>query len=407
MLIVLLIGLVLIRESHEQPLAGIEENFTNWLAANTTREIAPAPLVLVEIKDSSLEKPHAWPWSPLDFAIFLDNALQFNPAAIGIEPVLEWNPKQLPPDAQMKFTQFETLLHEHLLLAPKIVLAAQLGFPEDPDVAPAPQAVPLLRNISGSTRDVPQFTAVEHEPKEDLRLNAALGFINVPTDRTPIRRASLLFSYQGQIVPSFVLQSLMLWLNVLPDEVKVTLGAQIALGNKATIPIDSTGAMLVDFKSPFTRVAFEDLSLSVAQMQAKTTPAIAPDTFKNKLVILARTDHEARTLALPIGHNGSAGELFAAAIATVQNHAFIRRISIWFDACVIVVMMAWSWFLYQQPRRSAFWKTCILLVIYLMIGLAIFSTAQLALPLVMPLGLAIFVVLFRFFAPKEGLLASH
>src|ERR1043166_8583639 len=219
MLLVLLFGLVLMRESRELPGATIEESFINWLAVNTPREVSTAPLALVEIDDSSIGEEHPWPWSPLDYALFLNAVQQFQPSVVAIEPVLEWDEKKLVPDAQAKHAQFKKILHDRLLTTPRVVLGAELGFPEDSDVVPPLQPVPILRQIKGNIKALPEFTTVDHQPEEELRLSAKLGFTNVPNTGS-VHRAPLLFSYRGQAVPSFVLQALMLWLKLTPEDVK-------------------------------------------------------------------------------------------------------------------------------------------------------------------------------------------
>lgn len=402
MIIVLLLGLALWREAREEPLVDVEETFVNWLAANSTRTSATAPLVLVEIDDSSVGSQHPWPWTPIDYALFLEDALTFKPAVVGVEPVMQWNLQELPADIQLQYPQFEKILHERILRSPKIVLGAELGFPEDPDVMPPIQPVPVLRNVTGSLHDVPIFTTVEREPIEALRLAAELGFTNVPVVKEPLRRAPLVFSYQGQIVPSFLLQALLLWFKLTPDDVRVNLGASLELGDQVSIPIDAAGSMLVDFKSPFTRVGFEDLLLAVEQIEAKVAPVVAPDALKDKFVMLGRTDEGARIFSLPIGRRGSAGEVLAAALATVQNGVFIRPAPGWWNAVILAGAILLSWFLCRRPRRLAIILTSLAIILYLMAGLVIFASAQVALPFSMPIGLAIFIALFRLFAPQGG-----
>ena len=403
MFVVLVIGLALMRESHEQPGATIEQNFVSWLVANTTRQSPAAPLALVEINDASLAGEHPWPWSPLDYALFLEAVLNFKPDVVGIEPPLEWNLKELPPDAQQKFPQYEKILHDRILRAPKILLGAELGFPEDPDIIPPLQPVPVFKteNLTGSVNAIPEFTSIEREPREDLRLAASLGFTNLPASENGVSRAPLLFRYRGQVVPSFVLQGLMLWFKVTLDEVKINIGSQITLGDKAKVPIDSAGSMLIDWKSPLTRVSFDDLLLAVQQAESKQKPVVAPEVVRGRFALLARTDAGVRTFDLPIGRKGSPGELFAAAIATVQNGHFIHRVGIWFDACVILFLMIWSWPLHRWRRRNGVIATAVLLIVYLMIGLAVFNAKLITVPLVLPAGLAVIVMIFRLLAPRD------
>lgn len=405
MLIVLLLGLVLMRESHDPPLANLEANFVNWLASNTTRQNTMAPLALVEINDASLETQHYWPWLPLDYALFFENVLRFKPTVVGVEPILTWNEKELPPDDQMKFPQFENILLQRMRRAPKVLVAAQLGFPEDFDLTPPLQPLPLLRRITGSVRDIPSFTIVEKQPKEEMRLSARLGFVNLPVSTDPYRKAPLLFSYQGQIVPSFVLQALMMWFSLSPEDIRADIGSQIMLGDRFAVPIDETGSMVIDFKTPFTRVGFDDLLLATTQMDANSQPIVARSAIDGKFALLARVDAAARTLRFSNGQTGAPGELFAAAIATVQSQSFFREIGAWFDGLVIAVMMFFGWFVYRRPRGYAPWMALVLLTAYLMVALLVFSLHRLALPLVLPVGLAAFIALFRLFAPRDGIMA--
>lgn len=402
LLIVLLAGLLLMRESREMPGARIEEVFINWLAANATRTSAPAPLTLVEINDSSLRSQHDWPWSPLDFALFLEAALQWQPAVIGIEPVLNWEDRPPSPGEQLKQRQYEKILHERILRAPKIVLGAQLGFPEDPDVIAPLQPVPVLRQIKGSVNAIPEFTVIDQQPREELRLAAALGFANAGIlNDGPVHRAPMVFRYRGQVVPSFSLQALMLWMKLTPDDVRVHVGSRIEMGEGISIPIDEAGTLLVDWKAPLPRVGFDDLLLAVEQLQARRNPVVAPTMVRDKLVLLARTDAGARTLDLPTGRKGSPGELLAAAVATVQNGTFIRRVGLWFDACLIAAAMALSWYVGGRRRRKALAFTAVAIVAYLLVGLAIFSTMLVAVPLVLPVGLAAVVALLRFLSSRR------
>lgn len=401
MLLVLLFGLVLMRESRESPGSDIEEGFVNWLAANTERHAPNAPLALVEINDSSLSSDYPWPWTPLEYATFLDTVLQFQPGVIAIEPVLQWDEKKLPPDAQLRLPQYEKILHDRILLAPKILLGAMLGFPEDPDVVPPVQAVPVLRQITGSTKEIPEFTTVDRQPKEELRLASTLGFVNVPIGRGPVRRAPMLFSYRGQIVPSFVLQALMLWMKLTPDDVKVEIGSHISLGDKIKVPIDAAGGMLVDFKAPFARISFEDLPWAAQQAEKRHAPVIPLDAIQDKLVLLARTDANSHVINFPIRDKGSSGELFAAAIATLQNGMFIRRVGFSADAITIGVAMLLSWFLSRRTRKFTIAFIFTALASYVLIGLGLFAARLIALPVILPVGLAFLLVLFRLFTPDE------
>jgi hypothetical protein len=390
---VLVVGGLLIREARVQPLAGIEEGFINWLAANSNGEHAAAPVTLVEINDNCLLS-YSWPWSPLNYALFLNAAVQFQARAVGIEPVLAWEDKDLQPDQLLQQPQFEKILHESILRTPKLELGAQLGFPEDPDVLPALQPLPVFRNVTGAMEAVPEYTVIEAEPGDDIRLTTALGFDDVPSEPTA-RHAPLVFRYRGEIVPSFALEAMMLYYGVTPEEVQVNLGSDIRVGDKLTIPVNQSGAMLVDWKQPFDRVGFDDMVLAVDQLEGKHATVIDPALLRNRLLILARTDEKSQTVVFPNGHMGSSGELFAEAIATAESNAFARPAGRAGSGLVLIVGVVLAVVLATRGRLLAVLILLGFAAGYLMTCLAVFETARIALPLTPMMGLIGFVGVMR------------
>src|SRR5436190_2777570 len=136
MILVALVGLVLMRESRQTPIDGLDESFADFLAINARRTSEPAPVTLVGIDESSLrERP--WPWTPLEFAIFFQAAEIFKPAATATNEVLHWEAKQMAPEAARKLPQYQKILREHILRSSKVLVGAQLGYPEDPTMPPA------------------------------------------------------------------------------------------------------------------------------------------------------------------------------------------------------------------------------------------------------------------------------
>jgi hypothetical protein len=394
---VLVVGCLLIREARVQPLAGIEEGFVNWLAANSNAEHSAAPVTLVEINDNCLLS-YPWPWSPLNYALFLNASLQFHARAAGIEPVLAWDQKTLPPDQLLQQPQYEQILHESILRTPKLELGALLGVPDDPDVLPPLQPLPVFRNVTGTAEAVPEYTIIEAEPGTDIRLTTALGFDDVP-EHAP-RHAPLVFRYRGEIVPSFALEAMMLYYGVTPDQVQVTLGSDIRVGDKLSIPVDASGGMLVDWKQPYDRVGFDDMVLAVDQIEGKRAPVVDPKVFNDRLLILARTDQKSQTLLFPSGQMGSSGEFFAEALATAESHAFARPAGRIGSALVLVVGLALANVL--STRRKLLSLLILLGFVsgYLMTCLVVFESARVALPLTPMLGLMAFVALLRWLGPR-------
>jgi len=390
MLVILVLGMLLLLESRQNFGSSIDDRYVHWLSANAAQPARIAPLVLVEINDNSLGEKHAWPWTPLDYALFFQALLPLKPGVIAVEPLLDWeNP--VPPGQ----SQYEIILHNHLLSAPKVLLGAQLGFPEDPDMRTPMLPVPSIRNVRGNKNEIPEFTDVAGQPKESLRLAATIGFTNLPAPGTDLRKIPLLFRYRGEVVPSFVLQAMMLWLKLPPDQISVVAGSRISLGNKTVIPIDQTGAMWVNFQSSYTRFACDELLLAVSLRNAKQSSDVPVDAVKDTVTLLARTDSASRVFNLPGGRRGSAGELMAAAIATIQNRAFIRRIPFDFDLLVLTTIVGLGWLLACRSKGASAVICIALLAAYFFVSMMVFQSTRIWLPVFMPGSLLLFALFYR------------
>lgn len=391
----LLAGVALMRESRIAPLDAIDANFESWLGVHAPRQATPAPLTLVQISDEDLRET-PWPWSPMDYSLFLNAALPFHPPVLAIEPVLAWK----TVDAQQL-----SLLHNQLLRAPKVLLGSDLGLPDDLSVVPPMQEMPVLRHVMGSITELQEFSLVARQPADDIRLAGTLGFENLcgPSEPVPsvVRRIPLVFRYRGQAVPSFVLQAAMLWFGVTPDEVIVRPGTRIELGKTVSIPVDTAGRMTVDFSAPLVRFAMSDLLLSAEQAQAKQKSIAPVAGLKHSLALLARTDAGAQTLRFANNRLGSPGELFAAAIATIQNRQFIRRVPAYGEWFIIADAIVLAWFCSRMRIRSTLLVCLMLLCGYMLLALGIFSGTLVALPLVLPAGLIGFVAAMRVLAGCE------
>ncbi len=121
---------------------------------------------------------------------------------MSIGEILEWDHANLAQSERQKLPQYERILGDSLLRAPKVLLAADLGWPEDPETIPPIGEAPLLRNVRGDLRAVPEWTVIEHEPKEELRLASTIGFTNIPESAHTVSSVPLVLRYQGRVVPT-------------------------------------------------------------------------------------------------------------------------------------------------------------------------------------------------------------
>jgi hypothetical protein len=401
MILILLAGLAFLREARHEPLASWDNAFADFLAMHSRHGAKPAPVTLIEINEAALAS-HAWPWTPLDYSLFFQAALPCQPEVVAIDQVLDWQRAMiLPEDQNRKLPQYEKILRDNILRAPKMLLGSKLGMPEDPQVIPPLQEVPLLRNVRGRLSDIPEFVAIEQQPAEAFRLSSTIGFTNLPATHLRYNSVPLVLRYRGQVTPSFTLQAVMLWRKLTPDEVSVELGSHVALGKNLRIPIDASGRMRVDFGSPRVDIEFGELMLASEQKEAGRPPIVPIDQMKGGIVLLSRTDKSARTIPLAARRNGSPGELFAAAIATIQNQSFIQPAPPWAQYTVIGVFMLLG---YRVPRWKKF-KTVVLgivaLAAYVLVALAVFNRWLVWLPGVVPLGIVAVGILFRLVTPDS------
>jgi hypothetical protein len=392
-ILMLLAGLFLMRESRLPLLGELDETFADFLSRNSRRTEEPAPVTLIEINEESLQQ-HPWPWTPLDLALFFQAANSFTPALLATDEILTWS-EQGAEENSPKLPQYKKILRDHILRAPKVLLGAQLGFPEDPQVIPPLQEVPVIRNLSGDLNAIPEFTAIEKQPEEGFRLSSVLGFVNLPHTNVPLHSVPLLLRYRGQVVPAFALQAFLLWEKLTPDDLAVDVGRQIVVGGQFTIPIDSRGRMRVDFGVPRPRCGFDDLVLASAQIDAQLAPAVPSEIFRGKLLLLARTDQRAAELPLAAGRRGSSGELFSAAIATMQSRAFIRRVSILFDCALLAVALIGVLVAPRFSLRLTIVGSLLALAAYILVAIALFGHTLVWLPIVLPAGCVVLLFLLR------------
>lgn len=389
----LVLGGFILRESRQGYATSTERRFSDWLARNAEVPQEESPLALIEINDAN----QGLPLPPLDFALFLKAGVTFDPGLLAIEEVLAW-PEGKKGGAE---DSNRAILHDQILQSPKLLLGAQFGYLKDPDLIPPLQNVPALvqDHVRGDRSKLFEFPIVEKLPLEELRLSGVIGFTNLPLRETPVRTVPLLFRYCGQVVPSFVLQSAMLWLQLTPDDIQVELGSYIKLGDKLQIPIDDSGQMEVNPNARFTRIGLEELLVEVSQIESKSTPLVPVDALKEKLFFLARTDSAARTLMFPSGQLGSQGELFASAIATIQTQNFSTRAPLWVDFLLIGAVLVLAAYFYQLSATGAVFTALVAIPVYLMGAISLYAAAQVWLPIVLPFGLLGVALMLRLTSP--------
>lgn len=379
MLVVLLLGLLILREPR---FSRLEESFLSWLVEHSTSTGPDVPLTVVEIGRDSLTDskvaPPASPEnnaqakgsgaavSPLEFALFLQSVLDFQPGVIAFENNLRWRERE--KDQEQVFL-------DQAMRVPKLLLAAELGGSADPD---APWAdIHGFPQVTGRRGDLTPFTGIEHQPNEDLRLISTQGYVNLPEEVSSEVRVPLLFLYRGEVIPSFPLQAILLWLRVTPADVKIVLGSHIAVPGDRKIPIHADGTLLIDPNASkrARHLTLNELLLAAQQRDTHGAEGQTGTDMRDQIVL-------ARTPADPL----SPPDFFAATIATIQSNRYLHRISPLFDCVILLLIGASASAMRRIDRLDLVLCGIALTAAYCLIALGTISRWNLWLPGFLPLG---------------------
>lgn len=367
-IVVLLLGILFLREPRLQR---ADEIFSRWLIRHSEPAVKSVPVTIIDMGRTN-------PPAPLDVALLLQGALGFRPTVIAIEPVLRWSEREKDQ---------EQIFIDQAMRVPKLVLGAELTAAPDPD-APVPEIAGFPK-VNGSRGDLPEFSGIERDPDEDVRILSTLGFVNVPQESANESRVPLLFQYRGEVIPSFALEALLLWMRLAPNEVTIDVGSAITLPNGMKIPIGADGSLLVNPRigKRARHVTLDELLLAAQQHQSGAATEIRIEDLGTQLV-LAKVE-------------SNSPDLFAAAIGTIQTNSFIRRVSWIFDCVVVVIVALLSGALRKFSRIDLAIVAVAVSAGYCLIALGIISRFSIWIPACLPLGAFWIAVIFAFFLPKS------
>jgi hypothetical protein len=388
-LAVLLLGVALLREPR---LEQAEEFFLRWLLRNSEPRGPMAPLTVVEIgHDEVLDRdplktstsPHSGGSgvSPLEFALFLQTILEFQPTVVAFENILKW--RERDKDQEQVFI-------DQAMRVPRLLLAAELTATPDPD-APVAE-IPAFTQVTGKRAELVEFSGIGRQPGEEIRLIATLGFTNFPDEIADGIHVPLLFRYRGEVIPSFTLQAILLWLRVTPAEVAIDLGSNISLPQGRKIPIRADGTLLISPKAGknVRRITLNELALATQQRDAGQKTGIEFETIRDQLVL-------ARTPANPL----SPPDVFAAALATIQTNAYVRRVHWVFDCVMLLIAAVAIGTLRHISRVALVLGAIAFTAAYCLIALALVSRWLIWLPGILPLGAVWVLVLIAIVTPQR------
>jgi len=256
--------------------------------------------------------------------------------------------------------------------------------------------IPGFSHVTGKRGNLAAFSGVARQPSEDVRLIAKLGFINLPSEVADPIHVPLLFQYRGEVIPSFALEAVLLWLHVSHEEVDIRMGDAIELPQGRMIPIESDGTLVINPNAAnLARHLTSNELLLAAQQREQRKLAAGLDNLANQ-VLLARA----------AGSDSGTSDVLAAAIATMQTNAFLHRVSWIFDCVSLAIIGAFAGALRRFARVDLMLIAIAFTAAYCLIALGILSHASIWLPGVLPLGAFWLVVLLGLFARKRQLPAK-
>jgi hypothetical protein len=317
--------------------------------------------------------------SPMEFALFLQSALDFQPTVVAFENVLKW--RESEKDQEQVFI-------DQAMRVPRLLLAAELTTAPDPD-APGPE-IPGFAQVTGKRGDLVEYSGIGRQPNEELRLIATAGFINLPDEISDGIHVPLLFRYRGEVIPSFAFEAILLWLRVTPSEVSIDLDSQISLPHGRKIPIRSDGTVLIspNASRKAHHIGLSDLLVAAQQRDTGKTPDIG--SLRDQIVL-------ARTPANPL----SPPDVFAATIATIQANTYVHRVSWIFDCVILLLVAAVVGKLRDIPRVDMVLGAIAFTAAYCLAALGIVSRWLIWLPGVLPLGAVWLLVAASLVLPRR------
>lgn len=386
------------REVEVTPLAKVEKRFTAWLSREAAsqqetegRKRPPiVPVTLLEINDEEIGFK-AWPWSPFDFSLAVHAAVDFQPRLLAIEPLLVWekaNAQQLD------------VLHRQLLKVPRLVLSATFaGYGQVALVGQTSldEGIESLR-FEGNPADLagfPEYGSAAVLPEESLRFLGKIGFTSPDSlverqGETSAGTIPLVYRSGGRLLPSFVLQIAMQLYGVTPGETLVIPGDSIRLGNEQAVPIDRNGGMQVVFGAPLGRLSVSDLLLAAEQQGSKEAAGQAAKV-EGSIVLLGRTDSGVERYRFDHG-SYSRAEVLAHAAATIQEGLFLRPAPLVVKFALIAVALGVAVWFFRVGKFWSFLSAFGLVAAYGLIALWVASGLEVAMPVVLPAGLLLFIL---------------
>lgn len=315
-LLVVIMGCGIFTLREERLLQTLDHGFAAWLMANTSPRMTEVPQVtLVDIDQRAIDLAGGWPWSPMEYALFLHSINSMRPSVVVIDHPPTW------PQADSR--ELSTL-ENWALRTPRLVIA---GLPIDEQIrqdamsSPAEEktsitlAAPIGRVI-GSQSGLPVMNGALMLPSPVLAQGASVAPLLIDRHNAVATNSLALLVVRGEsLLPTVVLETARLHLKILSSGITAAPGRELIM-NKNSVPLAVDGRLPIDFRmfDRIPRVSFSDLLVKAraGNLSGSFTPLL-----EDRIVILGRADSAAQLIPTASGRDRSIAELIAASVATL------------------------------------------------------------------------------------------
>jgi adenylate cyclase len=264
-------------------------------------------------------------------------------------------------------------------------------------------------NVEGDASDfhtgIPQLVTLP-----DLaRASKGLGYLSLRPDRDGVvRRAPLLIRYEDCFYPSFPFRAICNYLGVTPDRIVVRPGKNIVLKDAqrpqgrlhdVIIPIDRQGNMIVNWVGRWNRMKHYKFSDVLALADNRDDLDLFADEVKGDLVVVSEVSTGAADVRpVPTENEYPLSGLHANVLHTILSENFLTEWTGWQMFFMELLLMGILLVLAFQLSSRGLWIGAVLLLIgYLLIGVALFLYANTIVNVVSP-SLMIFTAVFSIVA---------
>ena len=214
----------------------------------------------------------------------------------------------------------------------------------------------------------------------------SIGIINaVPDNDGVIRRSSLLFKLNEMILPHMAFK---VWLDQIENNKKTQASNQeLRIGNYL-VPLDGNGKYLVNWYglNAFTTYSFRAVISSASAILNEQPPALSPDIFKDKYIIIGATAAGLYDLKTnPYSKVMPGMEIWATALGNFVNQDFINILPGWINFIFTLLVIFCIFFLVTNlnPKKANL-LTILLLILLVGINFVLWKTGRILLNFVMP-----------------------